>query len=380
MPHATRFAFIDLLRVVAAQVIVLHHLAFYGPLSDHAYSIAAGPIDWLFLYGRFAVQIFFVTGGYCLAGSLARRAPSRPRSWLGLIVERYFRIGLPYLAALALALVANEIARLWMDHPSISPRPTPGQLLAHVFLLHNVLGYDSLTAGIWYVAIDLQLVALVSVVNAIACRIWRERGQVFARWTLLALGLASAFVWNRSAHLDHYGIYFLASYMLGMAAAWTKDGRMPRSLFWAYLLAVAVSLHLDYRMRLALAGATAIVLMLAQGQVWLAKIASARFLQRFGLITYSLFLVHFPICLVVNAWWSSHMPQKPWLAIVGMLVAWILSVVGAFVFYHHVERRLARLRLPGTSRKPKLASGGSVVSPMVDGDSSSAVAVVRRIG
>ncbi len=103
MPHATRFAFIDLLRVVAAQVIVLHHLACYGPLSDHAYPVAARTIDWLFLYGRFAVQIFFVTGGYCLAGSLSRRAPTRPRSWLGMIVDRYFRIGLPYLAALALA-------------------------------------------------------------------------------------------------------------------------------------------------------------------------------------------------------------------------------------------------------------------------------------
>ncbi len=364
MPHATRFAFIDLLRVVAAQVIVLHHLAFYGPLSDHAYSIAAGPIDWLFLYGRFAVQIFFVTGGYCLAGSLARRAPARPRTWLGLIVERYFRIGLPYLAALALAMVANEIARLWMDHPSISPSPTPGQLVAHVFLVHNVLGYDSLTAGIWYVAIDLQLVALVSVVNALACGIWRERGQAFARATLLALGLASAFVWNRSAHLDHYGIYFLASYMLGMAAAWTKDGRLPKSFFWAYLLAVAVSLHIDFRTRLALAGATAVVLMLAQGQTWLAKIASAPLLQRLGLITYSLFLVHFPICLVVNAWWSSHLPQKPWLAIVGMLVAWTLSVVGAFLFYYHVERRLARLRIPGTTPKPKLAGAGTVVTPM----------------
>src|SRR5664279_3981071 len=176
MPHAARFASIDLLRVVAAQVIVLHHLAFYGPLSDHAYSIAAGPIDWLFLYGRFAVHIFFVTGGYCLAGSLARRSANRPRAWLGLIVERYFRLGLPYLAALALALVANQIARLWMVHPSISPSPTAGQLVAHVFLLHNVLGYDSLTAGIWYVAIDLQLVALVGLVYAAACRLSSTRG------------------------------------------------------------------------------------------------------------------------------------------------------------------------------------------------------------
>ena len=55
MPHESRFAFIDLLRIIAAQVIVLHHLAFYGPLSDHAYPLAASPIDWLYQYGRLAV-------------------------------------------------------------------------------------------------------------------------------------------------------------------------------------------------------------------------------------------------------------------------------------------------------------------------------------
>src|ERR1039457_6525574 len=115
MPHESRFAFIDLLRIIAAQVIVLPHLAFYGPLSDHAYPLAASPIDWLYQYGRLAVAVFFVTGGYCLAGSLARRKPSRPLACAGMVIERarrkpsrplacagmvierYFRIGLPYL-------------------------------------------------------------------------------------------------------------------------------------------------------------------------------------------------------------------------------------------------------------------------------------------
>src|SRR5664279_6051505 len=115
MSPRSRYAFIDLLRILAAQVIVLHHLAFYGPLSDHAYPVAGRPIDWLYQYGRLAVQIFFVTGGYCLAGSLARRSPTRPRAFARMVFDRYFRIGLPYLAALGLALVANEVARSWID-------------------------------------------------------------------------------------------------------------------------------------------------------------------------------------------------------------------------------------------------------------------------
>jgi EAL domain-containing protein (putative c-di-GMP-specific phosphodiesterase class I) len=37
-PVALRgLAFIDALKALACQLIVLHHLAFYGPMSDHAY-------------------------------------------------------------------------------------------------------------------------------------------------------------------------------------------------------------------------------------------------------------------------------------------------------------------------------------------------------
>ena len=366
MSKVSRFAFIDLLRILAAQVIVLHHLAFYGPLSDHAYAVAAGPIDWLFQYGRFAVQIFFVTGGYCLAGSLARRKPERLRAFAGVVIERFFRIGLPYLAALCLALIANEVARSLMDHPSISASPTPGQLVAHVFLLHKVLGYESLTAGIWYVAIDLQLVALVSFVYAITSRLFSDRGPVIARWMLLAMGLASAFFWNRSAHLDQFGIYFLASYMLGMVAAWTGDGSLPKSVFWGYLAAMALSLHADFRARLVLAIATAALLVLVQGQDWLARWSSAPLLKRLGLLTYSLFLVHFPICLLINAWWSYRLPPDPWMAILGMTLAWGLSMVGAFLFYHAVETRLARLRLPSVAAWKTALGRAEVVGQVAD--------------
>jgi peptidoglycan/LPS O-acetylase OafA/YrhL len=356
MSQVSRFAFIDLLRILASQMIVLHHLAFYGPLSDHAYPVAGGAIDWLYQYGRLTVQIFFVTGGYCLAGSLARRPPMRLRAFVPTVVERYFRIGLPYLVALAVALVANAVARSLMDHPSISASPTPWQLLAHVFLLHNVLGYESLTAGIWYVAIDLQLGVFVYFIHAVGYRVSPSRGYAIARWTLLAMGLVSAFFWNRIPSLDRFGSYFLASYVLGMVAGWTREGSVSKGFFWGYLGAIAFALHVDFRSRLALAGVIAALLVLARGQVWLDKFCSTRPVQRLGVVTYSLFLIHFPICLLINAWWSSGLPPDPWRALLGMALAWGLSIVGAFLFYHLVETHLARLRLPDERAWKGLAS------------------------
>jgi peptidoglycan/LPS O-acetylase OafA/YrhL len=346
MAQAPRSAFLDLLRALAAQMIIWHHLAYYGPLSDFAYAVAAAPIDWLYQYGRFAVQIFFVLSGYCLAlGRLKRRPPTRLRDAGRLVIDRYLRVGLPYLLALGLALIANEIAAAYMDHPSISPRPTPGQLVAHVFLLHKVLGYDSLTAGIWYVAIDLQLVAVVGLVYALGARISGGRGSLISRWTLLAAGLVSALVWNRAPHLDRYAIYFLSAYVLGMAVAWVKHGEMSKSAFWAYAGATALALHVDFRARLVVVLVTAATIALAQEQRWLTRLQSPRFLRLLADMSYSLFLIHFPTCLILNAWWSSHLTADPWLSVLGMFVAWALSLVAAFAFYHLVEKRLSDFRL-----------------------------------
>jgi peptidoglycan/LPS O-acetylase OafA/YrhL len=349
MTKVSRLAFLDLMRAFAAQMIVWHHLAYYGPLSDLAYSVAAGAVDWLYGYGRFAVQIFFVLGGYCLAlGRTARRPPTGLREAVRLVFDRYLRIGLPYLLALGIAVMANEVAAMYMHHPSISPRPTPWQLVAHVLLIHKVLGYDSLTAGIWYVAIDLQLVALVGLVYAMGARLSSRHGPLLARWTLLGLGLVSVFWWNRVPRLDCFAIYFLFSYVLGMGVAWVKHGTLPAAAFWAYLGATALALQVDFRQRLVVVIVTAAVLALAQGQRRLTGLASPRPLRMLADMSYSLFLIHFPTCLVVNAWWSRHVRADPWLALLGMGMAWILSLAAAFLFHHLVEKRLSDLRPAGS--------------------------------
>jgi peptidoglycan/LPS O-acetylase OafA/YrhL len=370
MTKASRFVFLDLMRALAAQMIILHHLAYYGPLSDIAYDVAPGPIDWLYNYGRFAVQVFFVLGGYCLAlGHLSRRPPVGLRGTLRVVGNRYLRVGLPYLAALGLALVANEVAAAYMIHPSVSPRPTLGQLAAHIVLLHKVLGYESLTAGIWYVAIDVQLVALVALVYAVSARISAPRGALIARWTLLGLGALSMFLWNRSPGLDCFAIYFLGSYVLGMAAAWLKNGSLSRTIFWVYLCTVALALQVDFRARLVVGLVTAAVLALAQGRRWLTDVTCPRPLRLLADMSYSLFLIHFPICLVLNAWWSSHLPANPWLALAGMATAWLLSLAAGFLFYHFVEKRMSGLRL-SESRVSMTGAGVYPRQPTAFGDSA----------
>ena len=67
---SSRLPFVDALRAFASNVIVWHHLAYYGPLSDFAYELAPVSIDFLYLYGRMIVAVFLVVGGFVTAQNI----------------------------------------------------------------------------------------------------------------------------------------------------------------------------------------------------------------------------------------------------------------------------------------------------------------------
>ena len=66
-----RSLLIDALRALASILIVLHHLAFYGPMADHVRPVWPRLWQWMANDARMAVQVFLVLGGYLAARSLA---------------------------------------------------------------------------------------------------------------------------------------------------------------------------------------------------------------------------------------------------------------------------------------------------------------------
>ncbi|RZI65422.1 MAG: acyltransferase, partial [Variovorax sp.] len=58
MTPTQRFPGVDALKGVACVTIVWHHLAFYGPMSDVVHGAVPWLMDWLYRYGRMAVQVF----------------------------------------------------------------------------------------------------------------------------------------------------------------------------------------------------------------------------------------------------------------------------------------------------------------------------------
>jgi len=339
-----RSAFIDNLKGLSCILIMLHHLAFYGPMSDVAMSVIPGVIDWLFVYGRMAVAVFLVIGGFLTGQKLLEQNVFVHKSVFQLIWHKYQRLVIPYLAAIILAIICSFIASQWMQHASISAMPEPKQLISHLFFLQNLLGYESLSAGLWYVAMDFQLFAVTALVlfliDTILPTHWSyQRTQLISVLIVALVTLASLFIFNLDDSYDATFLYFYVAYGLGILAAQIAQTKSRMFLLFLLLDFLLFALYLDFRGRVLIAAITAAVLCLSYQSLWV----NAKFwmnpLAKLGRMSYSIFLVHFPVSLVVSSIWVQLYPENPWLNVVGMVISALLSLLVAIPFYQFIEKR-----------------------------------------
>jgi len=336
-----RSPLIDMLKGLACATIVWHHLAFYGPMSDVAMAWFPGLIAWLYEYGRMSVQVFLVLGGYLAAASLAPQGLARFESASQQIGRRFVRLVIPYAVALVLAVLAAALVRPWFDHPSVPGEPNPAQLLANALLLQDVVGEEALSAGVWYVAIDFQLFALATLllagVRALPGLAQAQRGRLAQ--ALVVAGTAASLLWlNREPGLDMWGIYFFGAYGLGMMAFWAVRSEHP-ALWLAGIAGLGgLALALDFRLRILVAVVSAL------GLVWALRRplrvpawSSLAGLQQLGQMSYSVFLVHFSVCLLTNALVHWVWPDAVGANVLGMLAAFGLSLAAGRVLYQQVE-------------------------------------------
>ena len=345
MPPATsRTPVIDMAKGLACTAIVWHHLAFYGPMSDIAQPLAPDLVAWLYDYARMAVQVFLVLGGYLSAASLAPQGVARFDHAGPAIAKRFARLVVPYAVALLLTVLVSALLRPWMDHPSVPDEPTLAQLLANALLLQDIVGQDALSAGVWYVAIDFQLFAVAALLWAGVRALpggWARRNAARVGQACVVLGAAaSLWAFNRMPELDMWALYFFGSYALGMMACWAV--RAPRAGAWLAAMAVlgGVALAIDFRGRIAVALVTALCLVAALRSERMRSWRGAAPLVQLGQMSYSVFLVHFCVCLLVNAVVSYLWPESPLPNALGMLLAFLLSVAAGRQLYLRVERHV----------------------------------------
>ncbi len=339
---SSRMPLLDALKALASQLIVLHHFSAYGPLSDALVQALPALAGWLYEYARMAVQVFLVVGGFLAARSLAPLGEAGFERPLAMLWSRYQRLVLPFGAALLLAIGCALLVRSSMGDEIVPGRAGALQLLGHLLLLQDVLDMEALTVGAWYVAIDFQL--FVQLVGLLWLARTMGRGHAVAWGVVLVAGLgaASLFHFNRDASWDDWGLYFFGAYALGALAWWSADRR--RSPAWLAGIAVAgtAALVLDFRLRIAIALAIAVSLGLAQRRGVLERWPQARPVAFLGRISYAVFLVHFPVYLLVSGLYAASGADSAAAAAVALAAGWLACIAAGQAFHRLVEAPAAR--------------------------------------
>jgi len=321
---------------VGCIAIVLHHLAIYGPMSEVVRQIAPNLIEGLVLYARLAVQMFFVLAGFMVASQIAPEGHTVARAPAPLIWKRYKRLITPFLFAVASATLITALVRPWFIHDSLSDAPSISQLIAHALLMHDLLDIQALSAGVWFVAIDFQLFAITILLTALMHRTAEKWRAAFPLLIVLLAGLSLLFI-NRYSEYENYAPYFFGAYGLGMLSYWsTRPTRAAIGLITICTLG-ALALALEFRNAISVALATAVLVSIASQKRWLEKWPKPGVMTWLGQRSYSIFLIHYGICIGFNAIWHKLFPTGVLINGLGMVAAVATSIAAGALLYRYVE-------------------------------------------
>lgn len=359
---SARFAFVDGLRGLAALAIVVFHIWWYEPAPFPALEHAHWVVDAAFLRIRGGVQILLVVSGFVIAYTL-RTTWVTPSEVLLFVGRRLVRLVPPYWVAIGFIILVDIACRGPWDLTS----PFDGQLSllrvsAHMAFLQDVFGHEALGAGMWTICIEMQFYVVAIIGWGLAQRafprpmIKEPRPSVVGLLAVFApVAFVSLFYWRSLESTTPWVIHFAWMFFIGMVTWWTLDRTLPRASYAAIVAIAAVELTFDveWRYENAVALATALSIFAVgcrlQLHVWL----NWWWLQYLGRISYSLYLIHFPVChlLTTAGWkWCGDSPTAMQASAI-LLASLIASLLAAHTLYEFVEAPSARwaARLKRTS-------------------------------
>lgn len=347
-PPFERFAFLDALRGLGALGVTCYHIHRYRPLRAPVDSLLPGFVQNALLYGWVGVPVFFVIAGFVVAYSL-RNTPVTLASFGNFTLRRIVRLGLPYWTTILLVVALDYVARQWWRVPSVTDPVGWPKLAANFAFLQDVLGYGNISAGTWFVCIDLQFgllfVVLLWLVQRLSCGCpdGGKAQAVVLTAVFVPLGLLSLFLFNLDARYDMWIIYFFCMPTLGTLAWWALENRLLRGVFWAYAVALVVGLAYHWRLEIAIALGAGVTIYVVGRLGHLGDWLTARWLQYLGRISYSLYLIHYAAGWAVVTVGHSFTGDDPGFAVGWLAAALVASIGAAHLLYVFVEAPSVRL-------------------------------------
>ena len=310
-PNHHRLDNLVLLRAIAVTLVCLCHFSFALVRSDSPDTTA---FHYLHEYGKYGVQIFFVVSGFVIPLSL-HTGGYTIRSYGQFLLKRALRLHPPFLVALALTLVVAELSYYARGVPS----PETGRtILMSLFYLHEPAD----NPVFWTLGVEALYYTFIGLAYPLLVRYPRVAYSGFALLAIVAdrspLGLHTLLF----SHL----MYFLIG--TGGFMVWRQVGdKWLTAGVMAALLTYVFSFH---ELAASVAALFALgVIFHYQGPVR----APIAFL---GEISYSVYLIHFPIGVKLINLASRHLDATYDRMLLVITLAVIIGL--ATLFYWFVEK------------------------------------------
>ena len=329
--RSERVEVIDALRGVAALAVVLYHYA--GLMAYHHIpvgSVSAAALGVIH-YGRLGVPVFFVLSGFVIAMT-ASRYTLTPATGGRFVLRRLVRIVPPYWAMIGLittAILAGHVVGLFRN-----TTVTPDQILVHLVYLQDILDYPALDPAYWTLCLEVQFY-LVFTLSAVCLRAWSPTAQ--AAWFAVLTG-GSLWIHALNAVPAEYFPRLWYQFGIGVLAYSASRTRVG-GFALGVLLPAALVLAVTHRQAEGYAVTLVAGLLLLRQQRWVVTLSQPVFLQKLGGISYSLYLVHGLIGMVLAAWFRAAGVRSEIVGWSGIAVATTAAIAFAAVFYAVCERR-----------------------------------------
>ncbi|MEO5913120.1 MAG: acyltransferase [Luteolibacter sp.] len=355
----THIPFLDHIRGIAVLIVFLFHCLGIGYGYDSLkwngwfYDFNADPTFLALLpltFGWVGVAIFFVVSGFCIHLSYER---SRDKSNAVFFLRRFFRIYPPYLVALLIFSCLPP----WHYIP-FNTLDSLVMFGSHMFLVHNFDAklFSGICTTFWSVAIEFQLYLIYPIL------IWFVRKLSWTR-TLLILGVVEIAMRSYDAiFYEVYGtrgsywiigspLYYWFSWSIGAAAADAfllrrelPFAKVPPSVFLILMVITANIRPLSFFAFIFAALATICIMdRLLKGEMkWTSMVPKwiADHLRFAGLVSYSIYLLHFPVLTLVPRVMEKFFHGQHFHPLVMMLACvatWIPVLAASWVFYRIFE-------------------------------------------
>ena len=363
-----RFTLVDAIRGVAAFAVLFRHLfknSVFGPRLEEILPL---PIQLLSVWGAAGVYAFFVISGFVIAHSL-RSNPLTRAGISNFALRRQLRLDPPYWAMIIVTLLVTLLLR----NSSLSEFSFKN-ILINMFYLQGILKVDSIVSVAWTLCLEIQFYIIFIGL------LWLTRNRNTARHDLNAtptagaLILASGIFCLALIQFRSFQAYFVSYwhyFALGVIVYWGLRGALNTRLVYAYFGLFALKMVFsnwhginDFSTKHSLSGTamlvglgTALLLWWAGTHGQLPHWGKQRILQYLGRISYSLYLTH-PLIVLLMLRVVSRLPQSA-------LIAWafwfsipLVCIGFAHLFYLAFEKPSVAFaaRLKGANRATQMSS------------------------